>query len=170
MPATTHEQAGATFDDAGARVFRYRLWRRWDPTAPYMAVIGLNPSTADETRDDPTIRRCIGFAKREGLGGLEMLNLFSFRATDPRKLMQAGWPVGDGNMAIVAEVCVQPLCARVVLAWGSHAPSGTARSMVKRLRDAGVAKLWCFGRTSSGCPRHPLYLPKDAQLQEWTRG
>lgn len=167
MSTTTHEQSGATFDDS--KVFRYRLWRRWDPAAPYMAVIGLNPSTADETRDDPTIRRCISFARREGLGGLEMLNLFAFRSTDPRKLAESGWPVGDQNMAHIVEVCLRPMCARVVLAWGSNAPSGTARNMVQRLRAAGVPKLWCFGRTNQGLPRHPLYLRKDAALEEWTR-
>jgi hypothetical protein len=77
------------FDEAGAafsedRRHRYELWRIWDRKVRKMVVIGLNPSTADETKNDPTIRRCINFAQRERCGGLVMLNLFGFRATDPK--------------------------------------------------------------------------------------
>src|SRR5262245_35048856 len=76
--------AGAEFSDD--RVYRWRLWRRWDH-GPMLMVVGLNPSTADEHTDDPTVRRCIGYAKRWGYAGLRMLNVFPYRATDPRELV-----------------------------------------------------------------------------------
>jgi hypothetical protein len=77
--------------------WRYELRRVWDPTRPSMAFVGLNPSTADARHDDPTVRRCINFAKRWGFGGLIMLNAFAFRAADPREMMAAADPVGPDN-------------------------------------------------------------------------
>ena len=79
---------GAIF--SSDRIFRYILWRTWNEQNGHLMVIGLNPSTADETQDDPTIRRCVGFARQWGYGGLYMLNLFAYRATDPSELMKAG--------------------------------------------------------------------------------
>jgi len=93
--ATNEVVSGATFSTD--RVYRYALWRVWDAALPSFVVIGLNPSTADETENDPTIRRCIGFAKREGCGGLVMLNLFAVRATDPRVMMAHPEPIGPDN-------------------------------------------------------------------------
>lgn len=95
------------------RAFRYTLWREWDVDSltgcaddlphghQFAQFIGLNPSTADETRDDPTIRRCIGFAKLWGYGALCMTNLFAFRATKPRDMRQAADPIGPENMALL---------------------------------------------------------------------
>ncbi|MDA8965892.1 DUF1643 domain-containing protein, partial [Pseudomonadales bacterium] len=84
-------------DFSPCRTYRYALWRTWDKTEPYVLFLGLNPSTADETENDPTITRCIDFAKQLGFGGLCMANLFAFRATQPKDLKQAKDPVGDAN-------------------------------------------------------------------------
>lgn len=146
-------RSAAVFSDC--RRYRYLLTREWAPGLPSLCVIGLNPSTADETTDDPTIRRCIGFAKREGMGGLVMLNLFAWRATDPRDMKRALDPIGPANDAVIEAVTLDRL---VLCAWGVHG--------AYRLRDAAViARLAQLGRqtvslgtTKAGQPKHPLYL------------
>ena len=79
------------------RIHRYALYRVWDESKPLIMLIGLNPSTADENKDDPTIKRCVSFAKHWGYGGLIMVNIFAYRATDPRKMKKATDPVGPDN-------------------------------------------------------------------------
>src|SRR5690242_6108456 len=101
------------------RAYRYTLWREWDIfDKNYVMFVGLNPSTADERVDDPTIRRCIDFAKRWGYGALCMTNLFAYRATDPRVMKAFPYPVGPENDKWLVR------CAReagvVVAAWGNH--------------------------------------------------
>ena len=81
------------------RKYRYALWRTWDETKPHVMIIGLNPSTADETKDDPTITRCINFAKSWGYGGVCMANLFAYRATEPTVMKGSTDPVGTENDA-----------------------------------------------------------------------
>jgi len=156
--------------DTGARisldrVYRYHLWRTWDDDAPRFVVIGLNPSTADETVDDPTIRRCIGFARREGCGGLDMVNLFAFRATDPASMKAASDPIGDANDAVIAAVITTRASDRIVAAWGVH---GAFLG-----RGAAVARtcptLRCFGVTKDGHPKHPLYLSSSTPLVPFPR-
>ena len=83
------------------RTHRYTLWRTWDSSLPYCQFIGLNPSTADETKDDPTVRRCIAFSKMWGYGALCMTNLFGFRSTDPAGLLTVEDPVGDNDAHLV---------------------------------------------------------------------
>jgi len=125
--------------------------------------IGLNPSTADDQRDDPTIRRCRGFAKRLGFQYLVMLNIFAFRSTDPVAMKQAADPVGPLNDHYIDQESRQ--ASVVIAAWGHH---GKFRG-----RDQEVMKLiqqdvWCFGTTKDGSPRHPLYLNQNAELQRYT--
>lgn len=147
----------ATFSDD--LEYRYTLGRRWG-TAKTLVVIGLNPSTADENEDDPTIRRCMGFAKRDGYNALLMLNLFAFRATDPRSMMSATDPVGPLNNKILRE---RTLGRDVLVAWGalgSH--RGRDREVMGMLEDA--RRVLCLGVTKAGQPKHPLYLRADTPL------
>jgi len=138
------------------RQYRYELWRRWGD-GDYCCFIGLNPSTADEKTDDPTIRRCVGFAKSWGYGALCMLNLFAFRATDPSDMKRAVDPVGADNDATLARRTVG--AGVVIAAWGVHgAYRDRAREVITNLSD-----LYCLGLTKAGHPRHPLYLPKTAE-------
>ena len=140
------------------RVYRYELRRTWGP-GPVVAFIGLNPSTADETVDDPTIRRCIGFAKRWGYGGLVMLNLFAFRATDPRDMRAADDPVGpDNDRHLIAATSESGL---VVAAWGVH---GAYRNRDREVAGLLAWNLMALGLTRDGHPRHPLYVRGDAEL------
>lgn len=148
---TTSEYSGATFSDC--RKWRYVLWRRWDKNNPKMiAFIGLNPSTADETENDPTVRRRIGYAKRWDYGGMYMLNLFAFRATDPKKMKKVQDPVGKDNDRMIA-VCAFK-ADKVVFCWGNHgAHRGRSQEIRKKIGPAE-----CFGFTKAGEPKHPLYL------------
>jgi hypothetical protein len=154
-------ESGATF--SSCQRYRYRLWRTWDSSLQSMVCIGLNPSTADATNDDPTIRRVIGFAKFWGFGSLVMLNIFAYRATNPLVMLAAPEPVGPENDAtILAEVSKASL---ILVAWGdSGKTKGKVRAgaVVKIIGDAGKQAL-CLGMTRSGSPRHPLYVPADYQ-------
>lgn len=148
--------SGASFSRCGT--YRYALWRVWDEAAPLLNVIGLNPSTADATRDDPTIRRCVAFARRWGYGGVVVTNLFAFRAIRPVTLARAPDPVGPRNDRVLSRHATR--ADGVLAAWGAK---GSLRG-----RDAAVLAalrgrpLWSLGRTSTGAPRHPLYVRADA--------
>ena len=138
--------------------------------ADFCAFIGLNPSTADERNNDPTVTRCINFAKAWGFPGMWMLNLFGLRSTDPRLLSQTMNPYGDDNWQTVLQVVTQT-CSKIVLCWGNHGQFDRAgdRFLSQLLLAAsGCSKpLFCFGRTKVGEPKHPLYLPGNAPLMKW---
>lgn len=154
------EASGATF--SSCRRYRYALWRHWDwqGYANCVAFIGLNPSTADETADDPTIRRCIGFAKAWGYGGLYMLNLFAFRATLPDDMKREPDPVGPENDEQLSYY--QTHVGKVIAAWGKHgAHRGRQIDVTKVFRGP----VYCLGTNGDGSPKHPLYLKSDTQPQ-----
>jgi len=142
------------------RIYRYVLWREWDSSKATCVFIGLNPSTADETLDDPTLRRCVNFAKSWGYGKYVMVNLFAYRATKPQDLIKHDKPVGYKNNYYIKKQCQN--AERVVVAWGNQG------NLLKR--DKQVLKLLkgiplkCFKITSKGQPAHPLYQSKDSVL------
>lgn len=147
--------------------YRYCLTREWDPATRKLVVIGLNPSTADATNDDPTVRRCMGFARKWGLGGLHMLNLFAYRATNPKTLLLANDPVGPDNKEAVDRICgTLADCGElplVLCAWGVHGGyMDQDETMMGWLEMLSVTPR-CLGVTKAGFPRHPLYLPKYTQ-------
>lgn len=150
------------------RQYRYTLWRDWsenlfhDPMRTgYAMFIGLNPSTADETKDDPTIRKCIGFAKRWGYGALCMTNLFAFRATDPKVMKRHENPVGEDNHHHLLWNANK--AGIVVAAWGVHGKhKHQDLTVLDWLGQIGV-RLQCLRKTKDGHPEHPLYVPYDAQ-------
>jgi hypothetical protein len=146
---------GAVFSEC--RNYRYTLWRVWDEEIRPLNVIGLNPSTADENVDDPTIRRCIGFARDWGFGGLVMTNLFALRSTDPKILSRVDDPVGARNdhHLMLAATAGAPLAA-----WGAH-PMAHERA-VSVMESLSHLDVECLGLTKNGAPRHPLYVPKIA--------
>lgn len=141
--------------------YRYTLSRCWDPPKPSCAFVMLNPSTADATQDDPTIRRCIGFAKAWGYGGVDVLNLFALRATDPSALRSHPDPIGPDN-----DEYLRSLRGRfVVAAWGVHgALNGRGEAVRKMLGD----RLAVLGLTKDGHPRHPLFVRGDTPPMTWT--
>ena len=139
-------------------LYRYSLRRVWDDSLPLALWIMLNPSVADATQDDPTIRRVVGFARAWGRGGIVVTNLFAFRATDPEGLKLQDDPFGPANDSHVVDEA--KACGLVVAAWGVGGGYRDAgRCMVETLRAHGV-QLHCLGVTKDGHPRHPLYLPR----------
>lgn len=145
--------AGALFDRSGR--YRYRLWRRWAAGGAAVAFVMLNPSTADAAHDDPTIRRCGGFARAWGFAAMVVVNLFALRATDPARLRRARDPVGRDNDHHIAAAAAG--CDHLVLAWGAHgALGGRDRAVLALLAGRRPS---CLGLTRAGQPRHPLYLP-----------
>jgi hypothetical protein len=138
------------------RRYRYALGRTWDFDRKPVLFVGLNPSTADEELDDPTIRRCIGFARDWGYGGVLMGNLFAFRATDPSEMKRAVDPVGERGDHWLRQLT--GMAGLVVASWGAH---GEHRGRAQAIIDSGVlGSFTVLGLTKDGHPRHPLYMPK----------
>ena len=144
--------------------WRYLLWRLPDRRAKIVGIGLLNPSRADETRDDPTIRQCLARARQAGLAGLVVWNLFAFRATLPADLKRALDPVGPDNDAAIAMALA--LSSRTILAWGNHG-GHRDRDDAVLARCGASPDLAVLGLTATGRPRHPLYLPKTARLRRW---
>jgi len=168
--------SGAIFSKC--RRYRYRLWRDLPgvvgSTKEAAYFIMLNPSTADEHVDDPTIRRCMGFASRWGYRRLEVLNLSPIRATSPKDLMRmmSEWqaPEDVRNMNIVEQVldCINEPDSIVVAAWGAHVVECELETMAERVTEM-CDDLHVLGLTKHGHPRHPLYMPRDTKPMRWER-
>lgn len=153
------------------RLYRYTLWRIWGvgslpliklgerkPDEAYVNFICLNPSTADETLDDPTVRRCIDYAKRWGYGAMCVTNIFALRATDPKVMKSHPEPVGMANIILIENVAKE--ADEIVCGWGDHGLHRERGDHVElMLRNAGLtSKLHALQLNSSGQPSHPLYL------------
>jgi hypothetical protein len=137
--------------------------------------IGLNPSIADHRQDDPTIRRCVGFAKGFGYGGFEMLNVFGFRSTDPAGLETAKDPVGPLNITAILSAAQR--CGVCIVGWGAlYRRWRTVLDFDRRtlamlgmvLNSGFHPQVYCLGVTKEGFPRHPLFVKASTQLQVYT--
>ncbi|MDX2097143.1 MAG: DUF1643 domain-containing protein [Leptolyngbyaceae cyanobacterium bins.59] len=151
----------AEFDETGT--YRYSLHRQWNLEAPDLGFIMLNPSTADADRDDPTIRRCIQFAESWGYGSLEVVNLFAYRATHPKVLLQAPDPVGPENDRYLLQMIDRT--QTVIVAWGNRGVfqnrSQDVLTLLKTLEKKASDSLYCLGLTRARQPRHPLYIKRN---------
>ena len=144
--------------------YRYRLDRQWSD-AGHVTWIMLNPSTATEAANDPTIARCETRARAGGFGGLRIVNLFAFRATAPADLKRHPAAVGSGNDAHLIAACGG--AAQVIAGWGIHGTHHDRADVVRRmLRDSGV-QIHTLGLTQHGYPRHPLYVAYATQPEPW---
>lgn len=149
---------GAVFSDCDA--YRYRLWRTWDARKPPLVFCMLNPSTATAEQDDPTIARCTERARRLGYGGLEVINLFGLRSTDPKALYGHADPVGPDNDSAILSAAER---GNLICAWGNHGKlRGRDKAVLKLLRIAGLPAL-ALKVSKDGHPSHPLYLPYDLE-------
>jgi len=150
--------------------YRYRLARMWDAEKPTLAWVMLNPSTADETEDDPTVRRCIGYAKDWGYGSIAVGNLFALRATDPSELDDDPNPIGEKNDFHLRKIANE--AAKVVVAWGaSYSGNGLGevrRTYVTTLLEEETGEVFALDTTKDGHPVHPLYQPSDADPAVYT--
>lgn len=144
--------------------YRYSLVRVWDADKPMLCYIGLNPSTADATVDDPTIRRLIEFTKAFGYGGFTIVNLFAWRATQPKELLLEDKRKGlhnDYHIQDAAKACDND----VVFCWGTWGGIfGRDEEVIRMFPNAR-----CFGLTKDGHPKHPLYLHSSTQLITFKR-
>jgi hypothetical protein len=134
--------------------YRYSLYRIWNDELPKVAFICLNPSIADDKIDDPTINRCIEFAKSWGYGGFYMLNLFAFRATNPSELTKVNDPIGMDNQNVILETITK--VDKVICAWGNE---GILLNQNKKILSI-IENPYCIKINSSGEPSHPLFLKK----------
>lgn len=143
--------------------YRYQLWRWWDTKKPALCFVMLNPSTADTDTDDQTIKKCVKFAETLGYGGIEVVNLFAWRATDPAQLrrvsmVEAIGPTNDSNIRSVVK-SVESIGGITVLAWGANAKHyGMRPTEVVRIVQS-ITVPYVFRLTKGGFPAHPLYLP-----------
>jgi hypothetical protein len=147
--------------------YRYLLTRDWDDDQPSAVFVMLNPSTADAFTDDPTIRRCLRYARDWGCGGLMVVNLYAWRATQPTDLWTAEDPVGpenDAHLYAAAKVAAES-GGPLVGAWGTHARSERIAAV---LGMPGMDRLSALDVTKAGQPRHPLYLSAELTPRPWT--
>lgn len=165
----TGMQGSARFSPCG--LYRYELSRTWGPgPRRTMVFVMLNPSTADERVLDPTVRRCIGFAKREGCTALEVLNIFALRSTNPKALYAHADPIGpENNAALESALAFARMHDRpVVAAWGTHGRLLDRGSQVAAMAQRQGVQLLTLKPTGSGHPGHPLYLRDNAPLTPWS--
>jgi hypothetical protein len=163
-PASTL-RSDAVISDCGT--YRYALMRRWAQGYPLRFVM-LNPSTADATLDDPTIRRCVGFAQREGFAAAIVLNLYAYRATDPKAILTCSDPVGPDNDKYLWNhlFSASEGPTPVVAAWGVNAHLGRVQQVLGLVQGVD----WrCLGTTRDGHPRHPLYVRGDQPLVSFAK-
>lgn len=148
--------------------YRYSLVRQWDKAKPHLPFVLLNPSTADAKQDDPTIRRCMSFARREGCGGIVVVNLYAFRTKDPKRLRGVADPVGPFNKQVIRDAAAVAAESGVpiICAWGANDITQAAGGALAEAREAG-AKIMCLGKTAKGYPRHPLYVRGDQPLEAY---
>lgn len=147
------DSSGAVFDDS--QKYRYRLWRRWNPALPAVCIVMLNPTATEAAAKDPTIERCAILAEKWGFGGIEIVNLFAFRATRPRDLWQAEDPVGSHNDEHIKRAIAHSKTC--VVAWGDL-PHGRLDRTKSVLNLLAGHELFCLGMTKLHQPRHPLQL------------
>ena len=146
--------------------YRYWLLRVWDSRLPVLAIIGVNPSTADCRKNDQTILKDIGFASRLGFGGLLKLNVAAYRSTDPKKVRKVHDPIGPQNsVADLVRHIREFNATQVIAAWGKNGNYfvGRCEAIVRE-----IPNLYCFGRNGDGTPRHPLMLPYSTQIEKFT--
>lgn len=166
FPEEPEVRADAHLSECGK--YRYWLSRAWDDKLPVVCWVMLNPSTADAKDDDPTIRRCVNFARSWNAGGIYVVNLFAFRSPDPAALGGAKDPVGPMNDYFVHQCAAGGRFGKkrlaVVAAWGAHGNfRDRDQAVLALLRDSGVTPQ-CLGLTKSGQPRHPLYVGAEQPL------
>lgn len=147
----------AVFSDCGR--YRYQLRIVWDAALPLMVNIGLNPSTADEMKNDPTVTRDIKRAQLAGFGSLLKLNLFAYRTPSPAEMKHAKDPFGEQRPCSLLRTCEFEDAKMIVCAWGNHGDWLSASDDLRHNAESSGMQLHCYRITKQGEPAHPLYLP-----------
>lgn len=147
-------------------IYRYRLQREWEWTKPFVTFVMLNPSTADADIDDPTIKKCIKFAKNWGYGRIDVVNLFAFRATDPRRLKEQLDPVGAENDCFIKSTLIDT--DLVVCAWGRHGKFKDRDIEAMKILHSSGKTAYSLKINKDGTPKHPLYCPDNSGLVQYS--
>jgi len=167
MITRTHQKGDApseaTYSDCER--YRYALTRIWEPQGRKVLFLMLNPSTATEVQNDPTVERCERRARTLGFGAFRVCNIFAFRATDPRNMRAADDPVGPANDAAILEAIAW--ADEVVAGWGNHGDHLARGAAVQALLKAQSRPPKHLGLTKSGHPKHPLYIAYRTQPEAW---
>jgi hypothetical protein len=145
--------------------YRYALTRVWNPAGRKVAFIMLNPSTATEVQNDPTVERCERRARALGFGAFRVCNIFAWRATDPRNMRAQSDPVGPGNDAAILAAC--DWADAIVCAWGTHGAHLARGPEVEALLRGTGRALTHLGLSKAGHPKHPLYIGYQVQPVVW---
>ena len=149
----------ATFSKC--KKYRYELWRIWGKPQPFVLFVCLNPSIADHNQDSPTSKRCINFAQDWGYNALCMVNLFAFKSQDPKNLLNVSDPVGPDNDTWILNLSSK--ADLVVIAWGNKGKLNKRDEQIISL----LSEPHYLDLNKNGCPRHPLYIPKDVMPKKW---
>jgi hypothetical protein len=156
--------AASFADYSSDEAYRYLLVRSW-AAGPRVLFVMLNPSTATEAQNDPTVERCERRARTLGFGSFAVANIFAYRATDPKVMRAVVDPVGPDNDAAICQSVAQ--ADRVICAWGTHGLHlGRGAAVEGLLRQAGLP-LYHLGLSKGGLPKHPLYIGYDTQPVLW---
>ncbi|WP_417586511.1 DUF1643 domain-containing protein [Pararhodobacter oceanensis] len=145
--------------------YRYALTRIWDESGRRVLFVMLNPSTATEVQNDPTVERCERRARALGFGGFRVCNIFAYRATDPKVMRAQSDPTGPQNDAAILEGA--DWADTVVCAWGTHGAHLSRGAEVEALLRATGKPLWHLGLSKAGHPKHPLYIAYAHQPVIW---
>ena len=147
--------------------YRYTLTRIWRPAAPKLLFVMLNPSTATEYQNDPTVERCERRSRALGFGGFQVCNIFAWRATDPKELRRQSDPIGPDNDRMILKAC--GWADEIICAWGTHGAHLDRGESVRRLLRATGTTLKHLGVSKHGHPKHPLYIGYAVQPEIWDR-
>jgi hypothetical protein len=157
----TYLENDAVISDCGQ--YRYLLRRTWDHSKPRALLVMLNPSTADAMQDDATIRSCVRLLSGHGYGSMEVVNVFAYRATNPDELPKQTNPFGPSNGRTI-EAAVHR-CDVVICAWGAYPPAQQHAASILNIARSHRPATYCFGRTKTGAPKHPLYIKSGTPLE-----
>ena len=146
--------------------YRYMLTRTWDPSGRKALFVMLNPSTATETQNDPTVERCERRARALGFGAFRVCNIFAWRDTDPRNMRAADEPIGKANDTAINESALW--ADQVICAWGTHGEHLDRGPSVEAQLRALPIEIFSLGLTKARHPKHPLYISYDVQPVLWT--
>jgi len=145
--------------------YRYLLTRIWEPEGRKALFIMLNPSTATEVQNDPTVERCERRARALGFGGFRVTNIFAWRDTDPKAMRAAAEPIGAANDATIAQSC--DLADQIIAAWGAHGAHLQRGAAVEAVLRATGRPVFHLGLTQAGHPKHPLYIAYTQRPERW---
>ncbi|MCC6863927.1 MAG: DUF1643 domain-containing protein [Rhodobacteraceae bacterium] len=167
---TRHHQKGdaestAVYSDCES--YRYLLTRVWNLDSQRVLFVMLNPSTATETQNDPTVERCERRARALGFGAFRVTNIFAFRSTNPRLMRVQSDPVGPFNDAFISQSAVE-WADRIICAWGAHGAFMDRGPEVERLLRSAGCPLYALGFTQDGHPKHPLSIKYDRHPEIWS--